>query len=61
MSYILKPIATHKKMKGDRIIGYDEDHDIYVVMMWDGRRWVTIPGQHEFRPSHWYPLPAPKN
>ena len=61
MSYILKSITTVRKSKGDRIIGFDDAHDIYVVMMWTGSRWVTIPGMHDFNPTHWYPLPAPKN
>lgn len=60
MSYVLRPIATLQKIKGDRLIGYDEKHDIYVVMMWNGQNWITIPGGHEFRPSHWYSLPAPR-
>lgn len=58
MSYVLRPISTLRKIQGDRLIGFDEANDIYSVMMWNGRAWTTIPGGFEFRPTHWFSLPA---
>lgn len=54
----LRPISTLNRVRGDRILGYDEKTDIYSVMMWNGAKWVTIPGSHDFRPTHWQQLPV---
>lgn len=61
MSGVLKPIATLQKSRGDRIIGYHEGQDVYVVMMWNGGRFITVPSGLEFKPTHWHPLPSPRS
>jgi len=58
MSYVLRPISTIRRVKGDRILGYDDAADIYSVMQWTDSKWTTIPGGWDFRPTHWYELPV---